>query len=352
MSTTIGDLVDRTFREYLEPMDDIVSYTTLSNSDLLDDGVTVGLTDTATEVTFNGDLLSVEEEDALDAGTIIEIGQELMICRDLNAVTNTVTVTRGVRGTTAAEHAQGSLIKIAPPFPRKNVFDAVVDQIKNLFPTLFAVETVSVTSGSGYVLLGSYDAPGTNNYLVSVLKAISQYTDFSQNSDQTGVIFQPVSVQMIQLPNPFTYTDSDGTERTITYTTGPNQVNALQFYSIDQGHTCYITFKKKFLDVRDYDSDGDVEDTTLAEIGLETEYEPIIMAGVAAQMLSGRDIPAATVENVTQSMQIQNFPVGSSNSIRNSLLQYQQLLITQARKYLRAKYPEAVEINGVNAGVQ
>ena len=47
--------------------------------------------------------LSVEEEDALDAGAIIEIGQELMICTDLNAVTNTITVVRGARGTTAAE---------------------------------------------------------------------------------------------------------------------------------------------------------------------------------------------------------------------------------------------------------
>jgi hypothetical protein len=342
MSTTIGDLVDRTFREYLEPMDDIVSYTTLSSD----------INSTSETLTFNGDLLSIEEEDALDTGTIIEIGQELMICRDLNSVANTITVTRGARGTTATTHELGDIIKIAPPFPRKNVFDAVVDQIENLFPTLFAVETKTVTSGSGYVLLGSYDAPGNNNYLVSVLKAISQYTDFSQNSDQTGVIFQPVSVQMIELPNPFTYTDSDGVERTITYTSGPNQVNALQFYSIDQGHTCYITFKRKFLDVRDYDSDGDVEDTTLAEIGLETEYEPIVMAGVAAHMMSGRDIPAATTDYITDQMAAQVYPVGSSNSIRNSLLQYQQLLITQARKYLRAKYPEAVEINGVNAGVQ
>ena len=343
MSTTIGDLVDRTFREYLEPMDDIVSYTTLSNSDLLDDGVTVGLTDTATEVTFNGDLLSVEEEDALDAGTIIEIGQELMICRDLNAVTNTVTVTRGVRGTTAAEHAQGSIIKIAPPFPRKNVFDAVVDQIKNLFPTLFAVETVNVTSGSGYVLLGSYDAPGTNNYLVSVLKAISQYTDFSSGSDQTGVIFQPVSVQMIQLPNPFTYTDSDGTERTITYDTGPNQVNALQFYSIDQGHTCYITFKKKFVEPT-------AESDTLTSIGLESEYEPIVMAGVAAQLMSGRDIPTATADYISDQLATSNFPVDSATRIRNSLLAYQRALIQQARKDLRARYPEPVSINSISYG--
>ena len=342
--STIGNLVDRTYREYLEPMDDIVSYTTLSNSDSISDSK-VGLTTSGTSVTFNGDLLSVEEEDALDAGAIIEIGQELMICTDLNAVTNTITVTRAARGTTAAEHEQGSLIKIAPPFPRKVVFDAVKDQINNLFPTLFAVETQSVQSSNGYTLLGTYDSPGTNNYLVSVLKAISQFTDFSAGSDQTGVVFNSVSVQMIQLPNPFTYVDDTATERTITYTSGPNYVNALQFYNIDQGHTCYVTFKKKFIEPT-------AETDTLATIGLEDEYEPIIMAGVAAQMMSGRDIPTATADYITDQLAVSNFPVGSANSIRNSLLQYQQLLITQARKYLRAKYPEAVEINGVNAGVQ
>ena len=94
MSTDIGGLVDRVYREYLEPMDDVVSYTTL----------TTGINDSVTSVVFNGDLLSVEEEDALDAGSIIEIGQELMICTDLNTVTNTITVTRGARGTTKVAH--------------------------------------------------------------------------------------------------------------------------------------------------------------------------------------------------------------------------------------------------------
>ena len=82
-------------------------------------------------------MLSIEEEDALDKGTVIEINQELMICTDLNAVTNTITVKRGMKGTSAAAHTAGDLIKLSPPFPRKNVFDAVCDQIKNLFPTLF-----------------------------------------------------------------------------------------------------------------------------------------------------------------------------------------------------------------------
>lgn len=326
----IGNLVDRTFREYLEPMDDIVSYTTLST----------GVNTTETSIVFNGDLLSVEEEDALDTGTIIEIGQELMICTDLNAVTNTITVTRAARGTTAASHTAGDLIKIAPPFPRKNVFDAVCDQIKNLYPTLFATETLEVVVGDGFTLLGSYSAPGTNNYLVAPIKSISQYTDFAANSDSTNVVFRGVAVELIDLPNPFVYNDNDGVERTITYTTGPDVVHALQFAGIASGHTAYVTFKKKFIDPT-------AETDTLATVGLEDEYEPIIMAGVAAHMLSGRDIPTATTDYITDQLSTSSFPVDSATRIRNSLLSYQRALIQQARKDLRARYPEPVSINNI-----
>ena len=123
MSTTIGNIVDRVYREYLEPMDDLTSYT------VLNEGSELSASDTV--ITFNGDLLTQEEEDAMDAGTIIECDRELMRCVSLDTVNNQVTVVRGVRGTTASTHADGSVVKIAPPFPRKVVFDAVVDQINN-----------------------------------------------------------------------------------------------------------------------------------------------------------------------------------------------------------------------------
>jgi len=337
MSTTIENLIDRCFREYLEPMDDLNSYTAVASGS--------GFSDSATSISFNADLLTQEEEDMMDAGTIIECEQELMYCTDINTVANEITVVRGALGTTAAEHLAGKIIKIAPIFTRKAVFDAVVDQINNLFPTLFSVNTQSVTTGTGYTLIGSYDSVGTHNYLVSILSAISQYTDFSSGSDTTGVNFAPVTCSLIELPNPFTYTDSDGTERTITYSTGPDVVHAVQFSGISAGHTAYVTFKKRFIKPT-------AESDTLATIGLDTEWEPIVMAGVAAQLLSGRDIPAATTDYITDQMAVQGYPVGSSNSIRNSLLQYQQLLLNQARKYLRAKYPESVSVDGLVYGIQ
>jgi len=337
VSSTIGDLVDRVYREYLEPPESVESYSYLT-----------GDISSTTQSTFNyeGDLFSSEEEDALDAGAILEIGQELMFSKSLNVVTNEITVQRGARGTTATTHSAGDIIKITPAFPRKNVFDAVTDQIENLYPTLFAVETITATASTGYVLLGTHGSDAdTYNYLVNPIKAISQYTDFATNSDSTGSMFAPVSVQLIQLPNPFVYTDDSGTERTKTYTDGPSVVNALQFYSIASGHSAYITFKKKFIAPAN-------ESTTLASIGLESEYEPIVMAGVAAQIMSGRDIPMATQNYITESLQAAVYPVGSSTSIRNSLLQYQQILIQQARKNLRARYPESVSINGThNPGI-
>ena len=332
MSTNIRDLVDRVYREYLEPMDDLTSYT------VLNEGGTLTASDTV--ITFNGDLLTQEEEDAMDAGTIIECGTELMRCVSLDTVNNQVTVVRGVRGTTAAEHVDGSVLKIAPPFPRKNVFDAVCDQIKNLYPTLFATETKQVTSKTGYIPLDG----ANDNYLIAPIKAISQYTDFSAGSDETGIVYTGVAVELIDLPNPFTYTDSDGVSQTITYSNnGPDKVNAVQVYNVNSGHTVFITFKKKFIEPTS-------ESDTLATIGLENEYEPIIMAGVAAQLMSGRDIPTATADYISEQLSVQSFPVDSATRIRNSLLAYQRALIQQARKDLRARYPEPVTINNLSYG--
>ena len=332
MSSTVGDLVDRIFREYLEPADAVESYSYLT-----------GAISSTGQTTFNyeEDMFSSEEEDALGAGAIVEIGQELMFSKSLNVVTNEVTVQRGARGTTATTHDAGSIVKITPAFARKNVYDAVSDQIKNLYPTLFATETLELTASTGYKLLGTHGTDGDKyNYLITPLKAISQYTDWQSGSDQTGLKYNGVAIEMIDLPNPFVYTDDTSTQRTKTYTTGPDVVHAVQFVGISAGHTVYVTFKKKFVEPTN-------ESTTLSSIGLETEYEPIVMAGAAAQMLVGKDIKQINAAYITDQISVQNAPVGSSNTISNSLLRYQQLLIQQARSNLRSKYPEPVQLNSI-----
>jgi hypothetical protein len=308
MSSTIGNLVDRVYREYLEPNDDIQSFSNLRTA----------ITDTTTTtVAYESDFLTTEEEDAMGSGAFIEINQELMLVLSLNTADETLTVKRGARGTTATTHAETDLIKINPPFIRLNVFNAVKDQIENLYPTLFAVESQTITSASGYVALTGAD----DSRIVAPLKAVSQYTSIS--GDQTSIQFRGVSIELIDVPTTVTSTGK-----------------VVQFSGIASGVNVHCTFRKKFGEVTN-------EQSTLSDIGLETEYEPIIMAGVAAQMIAGKDIPAATTEYISDSIQASVYPVGSSTSIRNSLLQYQQILIQQARKDLRARYPEPVSLNSV-----
>ena len=327
MSTTIGDLVDRVYREYLEAPDDLVSYSYLTG----------GIDSSATTLAYDDSLFSSEEEDALGAGTVIEIDQELMYTVDLNVVNNEITVRRGARGTTAVAHSANALIKVAPSFTRKAVYDAVVDQIENLYPTLFAVETKTITAKTGINVLNG----ATDNYLVTPIKAISQYTSFDVGQDETGSQFRGVTVELVDLPNPFTYTNDAGISVTVTYTNGPSVVHAIQNFGISAGKPMYVTFKKKFVEPTD-------ETSTLASVGLENEYEAIVMAGVAAQMVAGKDISTLDAKYLTDQIAVQNAPIGSSNQIRNSLLQYQQLLIQQARKDLRARYPEPVSMNNIN----
>jgi|TARA_R100001594_G_scaffold102941_1_gene137653 hypothetical protein len=326
MSTNIEGLVNRVYREYLEPNDDVQSFTYL----------TTAIDNTATSIVYNNSVITSEEEDAMSSGNFIEINRELMLITAIDTASTTLTVMRGARGTDKDSHGINTIIKINPPFPRKNVFDAVSDQITNLYPTLYAVETKELTTGTGYTLL---DSSG-DNYLVTPIKAISQYTDWSSGSDQTGLTFKGVAVEMIDLPNPFTYTNSSGSETTVTFSTGPDVVHAVQWSGIASGHTAYVTFKKKFVQPT-------AETDTLATIGLEDEYEPIIMAGVAAHMLSGRDIPAATSEFITDQLGTANFPVGAASNIRSGLLSYQNTLLEQAKKDLKARYPEPVALNQI-----
>ena len=302
MSSNIGQLVDRVFREYLEPNDDIQSFSVL-RGDMAADASVVTLN-------YDANYLTSEEEDALEPGAVVEVNRELMLVTALSTTAQQLTVERAFRSTTLAAHTTKDVMRLNPVFPRNTVFNAVVDQISNLYPTLYATETKSISSKTGYIILD-----GTNdNHFIAPIKAISQNTDFSSGADETGIVYQGVAVEMVDLPNPFTYTDPNGASQTVTYTKGPNKVNAIQVYNVSSGHTVHV----------------------------------IIMAGVAAQLISGRDIPSATVENVTQSMQSQGFPVNSASTIRNSLLQYQRVLLEQARKDLRARFPEPVTINKIS----
>ena len=295
----VSTLVDRIYRDFLNKPDDLSAFSRLDGA----------MSDTTgTTLTYESGLFSSEEENLLGNGALVEVDQELMLVTAANTSTRTLTVSRGYAGTTAATHADNTNVFINPTFPRKSVFDAVADNIVRLYPTLYNVTTVNVTSNSTY-----QEVPATT---VEVL------TSYVQNA--TGDKFTSAGIELLR-------------------NFAPSSTNtAVQFYNTSLGKTVYLVVKRKF--VRPTAETDDLATTCF----LEDEYEQIVMVGAVADIVGATDVDASTQEFITEKLAADNYPVGSGERLRNALLRLRSLLIDEARGNLRSLYPAPVSIMNIN----
>jgi len=294
----VSTLVDRIYRDFLNKPDDLAAFSRLDGN----------ITDAQTTLSYEDGLFSVEEENLLGNGAIIEVDQELMLVTNANTSTRVLTIARGYQGTTAATHSDKVNIFINPTFPRKSVFDAVADNIVRLYPSLYNVTTTSVTSNSTYA-----EVPAST---------IEILTSYVQNS--SGEKYTSAGIELLRdFP--------------------PSSTNAaVQFYNTSTGKTVYLVVKRKF--VRPTSETVDLSTTCL----IEDEYEQIVMVGAVADIVGATDIDATTQEFITEKLAAENYPVGSGERLRNALLRLRSLLIDEARGNLRSLYPAPVSIMNIN----
>jgi len=294
----VSTLVDRIYRDFLNKPDDLSAFSRLDGA----------MTDAQTTLSYEDGLFSVEEENLLGNGAIVEVDQELMLVTNANTSTRVLTVSRGYQGTTAASHNDKTNIFINPTFPRKSVFDAVADNIVRLYPSSYNVTTTSVTSNSTYA-----EVPAST---------IEILTSYVQNS--SGEKYTSAGIELLRdFP--------------------PSTTNAaVQFYNTSTGKTVYLVVKRKF--VRPTDETVDLSTTCL----IEDEYEQIVMVGAVADIVGATDIDATTQEFITEKLAAENYPVGSGERLRNALLRLRSLLIDEARGNLRSLYPAPVSIMNIN----
>ena len=138
--STFANLIDRTYREYLRPVDEQEPLSQLASG--IDNSAST------TSLTYVANLWTPEEEELIGSGSILEIGQELMMVEDINTVSRTITVERARLNSTIATHATGADIILKPRYPRMNVANAIGDQIIGLYPALYAVKTTTLTTTS------------------------------------------------------------------------------------------------------------------------------------------------------------------------------------------------------------
>jgi len=312
--STFGQLIDRTYREYLRPVEEQEPLTQVTNTDTLDDGVTTGLTDTGTTVSYQQGLLTPEEEELIGAGSVIEIGQELLMVENINTVSREITVERGRLGSTAAEHANGSDIIIKPKYPRINVASAIGDQVIGLFPALYAVKkTTLTTSSTQFVEMPA----GTQRILQAKID--------NSSSGSSTTVYSDIALELLTDFTP------SSTEAAVQFPTTPTS-----------GKSVYVVYASKF--TRPTTESTDLNTTC----GLEDFHEQIVMVGAIAQLLSELDVDVTTQDFITENLEQRGIPVGSGERLRNALLRYYGVLLDRARREQRSRFPQGVELYGIS----
>lgn len=293
--STVGALIDRIFREFLHPLDDFPASVPLSAL----------LTDSAATATYDDGYLTVEETDMLDVGGKVQIGRELMLVSAINTTTRTLTfgtsgAFRGALGTTAAEHAQGSLIYLDPPYTRQAVYDGLRGAIPSLAPPLYQVRSIEV-----WQTILPEEVPVS---AFEVIESLYWHNGrWEQGGGATMVNNDPDSSTgvSVQLDPPFASRN-------------------------------LVRYKADFGAITD-------ETTTMASIGITAEMEYPLMLEAVARVMGTVDIKPATQEYISQMLETQGYPPGSGERLRNSLLSYRELLVERVANKLLLRDGMGVE---------
>ena len=316
--STFGQLIDRTYREYLRPVEEQEPLTQIADTVDIDSFTggsgTTGITPTATEITYVLGLLTPEEEELIGAGSVIEIGQELMMVENINTVARRLTVERGRLGTTATHHLTGTDIIIKPKYPRINVANAIGDQVVGLFPALYAVKkTTLTTSSTQFVEMPA----GTQRILQAKID--------NSTAGSTTTVYSDIALELLTDFTP------SSTEAAVQFPTTPTS-----------GKSVYVVYASKF--IRPTTESTDLNTTC----GLEDFHEQIVMVGAIAQLLSELDVDVTTQDFITENLEQRGIPVGSGERLRNALLRYYGVLLDRARREQRSRFPQGVELYGIS----
>lgn len=289
--STIDDLRQRIEDEYLEPVIEETPLTFL----------TTDITAEQTTFTLVLGVLSIDEENFIAPGRLLELDSEL--CRVLDYAENSgvVEAKRGVRGTTKAPHyAATSTVRIPTRWPRKRIEDALSDALEALWQPLFVVEEQRATINTAAYLALPLDT-------VRVLSVDYQRPDYEWES----VTFRLFATHPL-----------DETSASV-------QIGKLPY----QSALCVVRYGRKIVAPGSCDEDLEL---------LPAKWERIVLVDAAAQLLAGVDIDAVTQEYLTEQLRLERFPVRSGSTISQNLVRYREYLVDLAVKEIIAQYPKQV----------
>lgn len=244
----------------------------------------------------------------LRAGSVCEIGSELVYIWQADSATKTLTVERGYGGTTAASHSSGAIIVLSPRFPRSFMLDAVNAELDDLSSTangLFRVVTVDLTyNGSDRQI----DITGSG-LILELLDVRLRY-----ESDDHPVIHST----RLQTGLP-----------TSDFPSG----NTLVMDEPVMAGTLRVRYKAPFTRASSESSD------LTTNCFLPSTCDDIVEMGVIIRLMAGREIKRNFTESQSDTRRADEVPAGSiSASITNIQRLRRERVIAEAGR-LKAQYP-------------
>ena len=294
--TTVGAVIDRLFLQTLTPPDAQPALVALDGA-ISDSDTTLAI----------GTFAVPEDAVLLRQGTVLDMGLESMRVTSYVPGASTMEVERGIYSTVRTAHTDGDQLIMSPVFARSTVFQAVADNITTLYPTLTSTESENFVS-VGYGIFPVID---------------------------------DLAVEVIQI------WEGGMAEALI-----PLEGSFVSFHPLTGGRALIVETPSGVVWCRYRRRMGVAtsEADLIGDLGVDDRWVNIILAGAAADLMSGKDVPAVHTEWVSATLEAENIRVGTRLSIAGGLRQYRNILLTDAGNEMIAEDSQKIKVH-MNSGL-
>ena len=263
------------------------------------------LTSSATSVTFTYPV------DQLQAGSLVEVGLELMYVWSIDPATRSAVVQRAHLGSVATAHDTSDLVRVNPRFPDFHIFKALNDDLAELSSPsngLYAVRDVDITTSGSRI---GYDLAGASG-LIDIIEV--------RYKQRGGFKDWPI------LP-------SWSLGRGVDATDFPSGYALTTHSPLESGRSLNVLYKAGFTPLLTLASD------VTAVTGLPASMHDLPPLGAAMRLLAPREAKRNFTEAQGDSRRAQEVPAGAvAASLRPIALMRQNRINAEATK-LVAAYP-------------
>lgn len=251
-------------------------------------------------VTADTTLVMGQQIRGLGAGAYVGVDDEIVYVWSIS--NQNLTVQRAMLGTTAASHADGSLVEVDPRFPTMLIKDEMRAEIDSWPRSIFRVDTDDLSFGAG----------------------------------DTSIAFAPTGLYDVLRVNrqPIDATDDRYPDLGFDYKRGLGKLFIDSTGSSNSSFTVTVTYSKGFTTSTFADSTD-----LLTDVGLTETLVDALKYGTAWRLLLGREVKRTFTESQGEPRNAAEVPPGHSTSVADAFQKLRDRRLAEEARRLAGQYP-------------